>query len=72
MSYQKLVIHSLDKRNGMLNLTKDMLFKWENIENVCIKLNIDNNKFFDELTGFPSGDDSCVGILHKEETDETK
>ena len=44
MSYQKLVIHSLDKRNGMLNLTKDMLFKWEDIENVCIKLNIDNNK----------------------------
>lgn len=66
MSHQKLIIYPLDKRNGMLNLTKDMLFRWEDIENVCIKLNIDNHKFLDELTGFPSGDDTCVGILNKE------
>ena len=42
-----------------------MLFTLEDIQEACIKLGFDNEKMFDELTGFPGGKDKCVGILEK-------
>ena len=32
---------------------------------INIKLGFDNDKMFDELTGFPSGKDKCKGILEE-------
>ena len=42
-----------------------MLFTFDVIQEACIKLGFDNEKMFDELTGFPSGEDKCVGVLEK-------
>lgn len=71
MSNNNLSIKPLDKRNGMLNLTNNMLFRFDDIQNACIKLGYDNHKMFDELTGFPNGKDKCVGILNQEETNDS-
>lgn len=71
MSNNNLSIKPLDKRNGMLNLTNNMLFRFDDIQNACIKLGYDNHKMFDELTGFPNGKDKCVGILNQKETNDS-
>ncbi len=42
-----------------------MLYTLEDIQEACIKLGFDNEKMFDELTGFPSGKDKCKGILEE-------
>ena len=49
----------------MIQTTDNMLFTFQDIQEACIKLGFDNEKMFDELTGFPSGDDKCVGVLEK-------
>ena len=64
---KKQSIKPLDDRDGMINVTTDMLFRWADIEEAVIKLGVDNHKFFDLLTGFPNGTNKCVGILNKEE-----
>jgi hypothetical protein len=43
-----------------------MLYTLEDIQEACIKLGFDNEKMFDELTGFPSGKDKCVGVLEND------
>ena len=53
------------KEGGFINHTSKMLFTLEDIQEACIKLGFDNEKMFDELTGFPGGKDKCVGILEK-------
>ena len=55
----------LEKRNGMITTTDNMLFTFDAIQEACIKLGFDNEKMFDELTGFPNGKDKCVGVLEK-------
>ena len=55
----------LEKRNGMITTTGNMLFTFDVIQEACIKLGFDNEKMFDELTGFPNGKDKCVGVLEK-------
>ena len=55
----------LEKRNGMITTTDNMLFTFDVIQEACIKLGFDNEKMFDELTGFPNGKDKCVGVLEK-------
>ena len=55
----------LEKRNGMITTTDNMLFAFDVIQEACIKLGFDNEKMFDELTGFPNGKDKCVGVLEK-------
>ena len=55
----------LEKRNGMITTTDNMLFTFDVIQEACIKLGFDNKKMFDELTGFPNGKDKCVGVLEK-------
>jgi len=54
-----------EKRSGMIQTTDNMLFTFQDIQEACIKLGFDNEKMFDELTGFPSGEDKCVGVLEK-------
>ena len=58
----------LEKRNGMITTTDNMLFTFDVIQEACIKLGFDNEKMFDELTGFPNGKDKCVGVLEKGQT----
>ena len=53
------------QEGGFINHTSKMLYTLEDIQEACIKLGFDNEKMFDELTGFPSGKDKCVGILEK-------
>lgn len=72
MSNNNLSIKPLDKRNGMLNLTANMLFRFDDIQDACIKLGYDNHKMLDELSGFPNGKDKCVGILCTGDTDDTQ
>ena len=43
-----------------------MLYTLEDIQEACIKLGFDNEKMFDELTGFPGGKDKCVGVLEND------
>jgi hypothetical protein len=62
----KVSIKPLDERPGMLTLTKNMLFTWQDIEEACIKLNCDNHKMWDELSGFPNKENKCVGVLETE------
>ena len=47
----------------MIQVTANMLFTFQDIQEACIKLGFDNIKLFDELTGFPNGKDKCKGIL---------
>ena len=46
-------VKPLDETPGKLTLTKNMLFTWQDIEEACIKLNCDNHKMWDQLSGFP-------------------
>jgi hypothetical protein len=52
-----------EKRPGMMQVTKNMLFTFDAIQDACIKLGYDNHKMLDELTGFPNGKDKCIGVL---------
>ena len=45
------------QEGGFINHTSKMLYTLEDIQEACIKLGFDNEKMFDELTGFPSGKD---------------
>lgn len=72
MSNNKLSIKPVDKRNGMINPTADMLFRFDDIQDACIKLGYDNHKMLDELSGFPNGEDKCIGILDKGDTNDTQ
>jgi len=56
-------IKPLERKNGKLTTTGNMLFTFDVIQEACIKLGFDNEKMFDELTGFPGGKDKCVGVL---------
>ena len=47
----------------MIQVTKNMLFTFHDIQEACIKLGYDNHKMLDELTGFPNGKDKCIGVL---------
>jgi|TARA_A100001518_G_C1218700_1_gene62141 hypothetical protein len=60
-------IGPLEKRPGMLQVTKNMLFTYQDIENACIELGYDNHKMFDKLTGFPNTKNKCVGVLQDDE-----
>ncbi len=51
----------------MLQVTKNMLFTYQDIENACIELGYDNHKMFDKLTGFPNTENKCVGVLQDDE-----
>ena len=55
-----------ETRQGMIQVTKNMLFTFHDIQEVCIKLGYDNQKMLDELTGFPNGKDKCIGVLDLE------
>jgi hypothetical protein len=55
-----------ETRPGMIQITKNMLFTFYDIQEACIKLGYDNHKMLDELTGFPNGKDKCIGVLEKE------
>ena len=57
-----------ETRPGMLQVTKNMLFTFEDIQEACIKLGYDNHKMLDELTGFPNGKCKCIGVLEREES----
>jgi len=54
------------QESGFINHTSKMLYTLEDIQEACIKLGFDNEKMFDELTGFPSGKDKCVGVLEND------
>tara|TARA_R110000868_G_scaffold5789_1_gene33975 strand:- start:119 stop:388 length:270 start_codon:yes stop_codon:yes gene_type:complete len=58
------------KKDGFINHVSKMLYTLKDIQDACIKLGFDNEKMFDELTGFPSGEDKCVGILEETTHDE--
>ena len=53
-------------RQGMIEPVDNDLYRFEDIQEACIKLGYDNHKMLDELTGFPNGEDKCVGILVQE------
>ena len=57
------ILAPLDETPGKLILTKNMLFTWQDIEEACIKLNCDNHKMWDQLSGFPNKKNKCVGVL---------
>ena len=52
-----------NKKEGMINIIADDLYRFEDIQEACIKLGYDNHKMLDELTGFPKGKDKCIGVL---------
>ena len=52
-----------ENKEGMINIIANDLYKFEDIQEACIKLGYDNHKMLDELTGFPTGNDKCVGVL---------
>jgi len=52
-----------ENKEGMINIIANDLYKFEDIQEACIKLGYDNHKMLDELTGFPKGNDKCVGVL---------
>ena len=62
------MIKVIDKKNGegMINILADDLYRFEDIQEACIKLGFDNHKMLDELTGFPNGKDKCIGVLVNE------
>ena len=62
------MIKLIDKKNveGMINIIADDLYRFEDIQEACIKLGFDNHKMLDELTGFPNGKDKCIGVLVNE------
>ena len=62
------MIKVIDKENveGMINIIADDLYRFEDIQEACIKLGFDNHKMLDELTGFPNGKDKCIGVLVNE------
>jgi len=62
------MIKVIDKKNveGMINIIADDLYRFEDIQEACIKLGFDNHKMLDELTGFPNGKDKCIGVLVNE------
>ena len=55
-----------ENKEGMINVIADDLYRFEDIQEACIKLGYDNEKVLDELTGFPNGKDKCVGVLVNE------
>ena len=55
-----------ETRPGMMQITKNMLFTFYDIQEACIKLGYDNHKMLDELTGFPNGEDKCIGVLEND------
>jgi len=59
------MVKVIAKKNveGMINIIADDLYRFEDIQEACIKLGYDNHKMLDELTGFPNGKDKCIGIL---------
>ena len=52
-----------ENREGMINIIANDLYRFDDIQEACIKLGFDNHKMLDELTGFPNGKDKCVGVL---------
>lgn len=52
-----------EEKPGMVNVIANDLYRFEDIQEACIKLGYDNHKMLDELTGFPNGNDKCVGVL---------
>jgi len=68
MRKEKKMVKVIKKENkeGMINVIADDLYRFEDIQEACIKLGYDNNKMFDELTGFPNSEDKCVGVLVNE------
>ena len=55
-----------NNKEGMINIIADDLYRFEDIQEACIKLGYDNHKMLDELTGFPTGKDKCIGVLVNE------
>ena len=55
-----------ENKEGMINVIADDLYRFEDIQEACIKLGFDNEKVLDELTGFPNGKYKCVGVLVNE------
>tara|TARA_R110002153_G_scaffold19647_1_gene67452 strand:- start:1260 stop:1469 length:210 start_codon:yes stop_codon:yes gene_type:complete len=55
-----------ENKEGMINVIADDLYRFEDIQEACIKLGYDNHKMLDELNGFPNGKDKCVGVLVNE------
>ena len=51
------------QQEGMVNVIANDIYRFEDIQEACIKLGYDNHKMLDELTGFPNGNDKCVGVL---------
>ena len=51
-----------ENKEGMINIIANDLYRFEDIQEACIKLGYDNHKMLDELTGFPNGKDKCVMI----------
>jgi len=68
MRKEKKMVKVIKKENkeGMINVIADDLYRFEDIQEACIKLGYDNEKVLDELTGFPNGEDKCVGVLVNE------
>ena len=66
------MVKVIDKKNveGMINIIADDLYRFEDIQEACIKLGFDNHKMLDELTGFPNGKDKCIGVLVDEVKEE--
>ena len=66
------MVKVIDKKNveGMINIIADDLYRFEDIQEACIKLGFDNHKMLDELTGFPTGKDKCIGVLVDEVKEE--
>jgi hypothetical protein len=66
------MVKVIDKKNeeGMINIIANDLYRCEDIQEACIKLGFDNHKMLDELTGFPTGKDKCIGVLVDEVKEE--
>jgi len=54
------------QQEGMILPVGNDLYRFDDIQDACIKLGYDNHKMLDELTGFPNGKDKCVGVLVNE------
>lgn len=59
-----------NNKEGMINIIANDLYRFEDIQEACIKLGFDNHKMLDELTGFPNGKDKCIGVLVDEVKEE--
>ena len=53
------------EQNGTLTLTANLLFRFDDIQNVLVELDHGHliSDLFDKLTGFPNGEDKTVGEL---------